>query len=495
MTIVDTLQLDDVISLAVLGDMELRISTQFVARQGDHNAATFRIVKQPAALDAYSCRAEIETPAGKNYYLIDDNGEFLLTQDISVPGPGRMQLVYSDGVDFMRKTSVAHFTVVPSINAVDPSDVDFQDGLAQLTQAAFCRVDVNAGVVRFYNYAGIEVGSINLPGGIEDLDGNYLRLNGANQMTGNLTFLNSGNGIIFNQLQSGSIIYQDFEPALRLRKPLGNAPVTIEDNSGAATSRTPIVTEVSGDARYLQRAGGQMSGQIILPTGGGVTNAQLAFGDNATGFYRSGNTVVLSVGGQLYCQWLGSPPSFMMGVPLNMATQRITSLADPIAATDAVPRQYVDAAIAGIPQPPAGQRPNLRAYIPTEIAALLAAPQTCLDINFPVADNSAKTIMVVCDCYFDGGAAGQFYDVIYTCTTLAPGVDAHNAVYRVNTNANSAYMRSPITFGGTVFPESNNTIRIIITVRLGDPAPATVLTQVGQRPTSRSYITVMEMQN
>lgn len=97
---------------------------------------------------------------------------------------------------------------------------------------------------------------------------------------------------------------------------------------------------------YARLDGAQMTGPLITMPGGSVTNPGLAIGDNATGFYRAGASLVLSVSGQIYAQWLGNPPSLMMTVPLNLATQQITNVGNPDAGAtgngNAIPRSYAD---------------------------------------------------------------------------------------------------------------------------------------------------------
>lgn len=101
------------------------------------------------------------------------------------------------------------------------------------------------------------------------------------------------------------------------------------------------LTQADGDARYLARIGGQMTGPLIAASGTGVTNPGLAIGDNATGFYRTGNVVVVSIAGAMTMQWFYD--NLMCIVPLNMASQRITALADATVGMDALNRQSADA--------------------------------------------------------------------------------------------------------------------------------------------------------
>jgi hypothetical protein len=92
---------------------------------------------------------------------------------------------------------------------------------------------------------------------------------------------------------------------------------------------------------YLPRAGGNMTGPFISVAGGSLTNCGLAIGDNATGFYRSGNIVVMSVSGSFVGQFLVD--MVQMAVPIMMNNAKITSVADATAAQDALNLRTADA--------------------------------------------------------------------------------------------------------------------------------------------------------
>lgn len=94
------------------------------------------------------------------------------------------------------------------------------------------------------------------------------------------------------------------------------------------------------DGRYLALGGGSMNGPLIAATGSGLTNVGLGIGDNTTGFYRVGSTVALALGGTLNVQFMTT--GMFMGVPLNMATQRITNVGNPTAAGDALSQGFAD---------------------------------------------------------------------------------------------------------------------------------------------------------
>lgn len=350
------------ISLTVLSNLSLGISPNNIGRDAENNSAIFRIVEQPTSLDSYVCRAEVQTPNGITYRLVE-NGMFRLTSDMTIAGTNYLQLVYSDGADILIKTTVAHFTITRSINAVDRSDPEFSDGLAQLQIAAFTRVqspgppDYNAAL--FYNISGQEAGILHLPpmpgGGLDETAANalYLRLDGASPMTGSVMISGTNRGILFDNTGLNAAIYSD--TALRLRRTLGNADITIEDNSGQPASRSPIITQASGDqryltqdsgdTRYLQLSGGQMTGPLISRTGGGLTNPALAVGDNSTGFYKTGAFLVCTNGGA--GAWQASPTTGLSVFgPLDMQNNRVGSVADPVNAQDAVNVRSLNAAVA-----------------------------------------------------------------------------------------------------------------------------------------------------
>jgi hypothetical protein len=92
---------------------------------------------------------------------------------------------------------------------------------------------------------------------------------------------------------------------------------------------------------YLRRDGGQMTGPLVTTSGTGLTNPGLAIGDNATGFYRSGNVLIIGVSGSMVAQLFVD--DWMMTVPLNMALQRIYNVANATADTDALNRRTADA--------------------------------------------------------------------------------------------------------------------------------------------------------
>ena len=353
------------IRLTVLSNLSLGISPQVIGRDAENNSSIFRIVEQPTSLDSYVCRAEVQTPNGVTYRLVE-NGMFRLTSDMTIAGTNYLQLVYSDGADILIKTTVAHFTITRSINAVDRSDPEFSDGLAQLQSAAFTSVQSPGppgyDVATFSNISGQPVGILHLPplpgGGIDEETANalFLRLDGSRPMTGSIGFTGPARGIVWGDSGLQGAMYSTGSE-LVMRRPINDLDIMMEDNSGAAASRSPILTEAmgdtryltpnSGDARYLQLSGGSMTGPLISRSGGSLTNPGIGIGDNSTGFYKTGNFLVCTNGGA--GAWQASPTTGLSVFgALDMQNNRVSAVADPTNAQDAVNVRTFNAAIEGL---------------------------------------------------------------------------------------------------------------------------------------------------
>ena len=264
--------MSETISLAVLDDMRLFITPQEIGRDAEHNSATFRVTQQPPSLDAFVCRAEIQTAAGTTYRLVE-NGEFLLTSEMTVQGINRLQLVYADGSGILRKTAIAAFHVSASLNAVDEGGPGFEDGLAQMQAKAFAQAEVSANTMTFRNVGGVQVDQVTLPGlDTPALDAAYLRRNGTNQMEGSVSIIGPNRGMVLDVTASAAAVYNT-GINLVLRRPVGNADVLVENNNGDAGSRSPVLTQAAADARYdaryLQQGGADA--RYVQQSGGFLT--------------------------------------------------------------------------------------------------------------------------------------------------------------------------------------------------------------------------------
>ena len=272
------------IQLEVLPDMRLFVHPQEIARDAEHNAGTFRI-SQPPALDAYACRAEIQTSKGMTYRLVTDHS-FPLTNDVAVAGTNRIQLVYSNGTDTTLKTSVAAYHVSASLNALDPSAPGFADGLAQLQGAAFTKAEVTGNTLAFRNLGGSQIDQVTLPGlDTAALDASYLRRNGTNQMDASVTIIGANRGVVFDALVSGAAVYNT-GTNLVLRRPAGNADVLVENNNGDAGTRSPVMTQAAADARYDARylQQGSADARYVQQSGGFLTGPLRQLGNPAPAF-------------------------------------------------------------------------------------------------------------------------------------------------------------------------------------------------------------------
>jgi hypothetical protein len=154
--------------------------------------------------------------------------------------------------------------------------------------------------------------------------------------------------------------------------------------SGGTTGWTDLAGVFAPAGNYLDRSGGQMTGALISAPGTGLTNPGLAVGDNATGFWRSGTTLVLSVSGSFIQQYL--PDMVQMNVPIMMAGQKITSLADATAAQDALNLRTADARYT----PVGGGGDFLPISGGTLTGTLIAKPGTGInDLGIGVGDNQS----------------------------------------------------------------------------------------------------------
>lgn len=487
------------ISVTVLESMQLAIHPHIIAVDGDHNSATFKIMSQPASLDALACRAEVQNANGEKTYRLVVDGEFMLSNDIAVAGTGYLQLVYSDGDVTTRKTNTVSFNVLPSIDAVDESDPEFSDGLAQLQTAAFVAVrsptpGQDIPVATFINLAGQDVGALIFPPALgggdlteQRADTLYLRLNGLTPMQNSVRIDGPNRGMIWEDSGVQGALYSTGSQ-LVLRLPQGDPPFVIEPNSGSAGLRSPVLTQQAGDTAYARLTGAQFTGPLITQPGNSVTNPGVGIGDNTTGFYRAGTSLLLGVSGQLYIQYLGSPASMMMVVPINMATQTIQSMGDPrdgaAGAQDAVNRRTMEAAIAAIPRPAV---PAVRTYIANEVT-ITPSPQVFFDQPFFTNDNSSRTILVMVHPQYDGGTPSAFYDLEYT-TGLSVGLLEKLTVYPTA----QGFMGGAgvVCFAATVTPVSSQ-IQVQLSVRQATGG-TNALVQIGSRTTQRSYVVIQEM--
>jgi hypothetical protein len=93
---------------------------------------------------------------------------------------------------------------------------------------------------------------------------------------------------------------------------------------------------------YLAKSGGQMSGPLITRDGGSATNPGLAIGDNSTGFYRGGSSLlVTTVSGQIVMQLQPTIAAFFISV--NLTGKPLNGVGDPVLPDDALNLRTGDA--------------------------------------------------------------------------------------------------------------------------------------------------------
>jgi hypothetical protein len=270
-------------------------------------------------------------------------------------------------------------------------------------------------------------------------------------------------------------------------------------NLGDATSPTDALNQRSGDARYLQPfgadqrylqlAGGTLTGTLITPRGTGVNNLGLGIGDNTNGFYSTGNQLSLMAGSYPLAVFDGDARGLLFSGPLSMGGNRISVVADPAAATDAATKGYVDSAVSGITAPSA-----LRtvAYLPNEVT-LSSAAQTFLDINFTMPATGLRNILVTINpAYASNDPAGaQPWQVIYATGLIA--YESSVVAYKFTADPTSM-VRSIAQFTAVV-DATPGQVRVLLSARLVGAVGALVQVGVGGTiaPNQRTVVTVQDL--
>jgi hypothetical protein len=122
--------------------------------------------------------------------------------------------------------------------------------------------------------------------------------------------------------------------------------ISVAYGTGANTAAAGNDARITG---ALQTTGGTMTGVLQTPNGT-IANPSLALGAaDGTGLSRAANTMVVSVQGSTVCAFFaGATASAQFYAPLIMLNNRITSVADATAATDALNQRSGDARYAAI---------------------------------------------------------------------------------------------------------------------------------------------------
>jgi hypothetical protein len=328
----------------------------------------------------------------------------------------------------------------------------------------------------------------------------YLLLDGSRPMTGLLRFANYLTGLLWS---SGALIYDTSSApgnALVFRRPPGNPEFLVEDNSGSLASRTPIITQAAADGRYIKLSGETCewlaANLYLLAPWGAQNRPGLMLGDNTTGFWRNAGDIAFSFDGGANTPIGWNRTTVNLQATLAMNGRLITGVAPPVAASDAVPRSYVDAR--------AGRA--IRVYVATEVVISLV-DAVCLDVPFAVLDSQPRTIVVTLTPTFRGGVNGVPYQLIYTATIGAGAALVHQqrvTAYTFSAGADAAdpiFLQSPVRFGHTVTPVAN-VVQVRVTVRFHSSpgAGGGAFTQTGEQliagePTiaRRTLVTIEEM--
>lgn len=276
---------------------------------------------------------------------------------------------------------------------------------------------------------------------------------------------------------------------------------------------------------YIRKDGGVMTGPFITSYGADVTKVGLGIGDESTGFFRVGTTLVLSVNGALTMQFLATATA-MITVPLSMALQKITSLADataagdalnvrtadarylqlvaggivqgalqlahiPVALTDAATKQYVDGAIAASPN-------ALRTFAFTPNEFTINAPTAAtifLDVNVTLP-GGLRNVLISIDPIFaspDPPGLPTQWEIYYSTDLIL--IESPVYVYKIAANPPTAMFRAPVKLTAAV-DATSGVVRVTLRVRCPSPSAAPLI-QVGAggtiAPNMRTIVTVQDL--
>lgn len=265
---------------------------------------------------------------------------------------------------------------------------------------------------------------------------------------------------------------------------------------GAPTASAAIGTVYSrrdgtvGLRLYVSAGGGAWS-PMAEETGAPFALSGTETGDNATGFLRAGDSLVMEINGAdaRYLQPAGADARYLSLAVGGIVAGPVQFLTPPILATDAVTKGFVDQAIAGVTTPTA-----LRtlAYTPNEIM-LDAFGSFFLDVNFPVpVGGGLRNILVIIDPVFasndpPGSAPWQ---VIYSTNLI--GLQSTVVAYKF-TNDPTSMIRAPARFTAAI-DATPGTVRVLLNARV---IGGGTLIQVGVggtiAPELRTIVTVQDL--
>jgi hypothetical protein len=260
--------------------------------------------------------------------------------------------------------------------------------------AAYARVRLSDGGVGWSNINAL--GYLSTSGG--QMSGTLITRDGGSATNpgigigDNATGFYKGGSQLLVTTVGGSIVMQ-IQPALAAffvgvnftGKPLNAVgdPVLVDD---ALNLRT-------GDARYLRTSGGTLTGTLIAKPGTGNNDLGIGVGDNQTGFYRQGSSLVAMALGFPLLVLDGNARSVVFAGPLLLGGNPITNLGIPVLPGDAATKNYVDVAIAQ------ARSPTVIYDLPADVAFLGDGSwQLLAQVPFILTRTGMSRIQITLNC-------------------------------------------------------------------------------------------------
>jgi hypothetical protein len=212
---------------------------------------------------------------------------------------------------------------------------------------------------------------------------------------------------------------------------------------GDATAAGDALNQRSGDARYLTRAGGQLTGTLTTQPGTGQNDLGIGIGDINTGLYRNGpgagaDLMFLAVGYPLLM--LTASREAIINGPLSVGMNRVMQVGDATVDTDALNGRVGDARY--------GRASSYVVDLPGNVTFTTAVFVNLMPLTFaiPRGGNSRISVRLLLDCQLPGDS--QIGIIGVRCSS-APAKVSKQFLYQLNGHCNGVVAEFVFDVAGT----------------------------------------------